>query len=145
MKKLSVVFILLSNLFLNSSCQKKDTVVVEIDQVLAPVSEDFWGTNFLYWIEDDASLADGKLARLLKENNCPVLRYPGGTVADNFHWKTATLDNTYMFPYESGEEESDFEEFMSFCAEVGAEPMLVVNTQSWFLKGKIDERCMYAS
>src|SRR5690554_1842776 len=107
MKKLSVVFILLSNLFLNSSCQKKDTVVVEIDQVLAPVSEDFWGTNFLYWIEDDASLADGKLARLLKENNCPVLRYPGGTVADNFHWKTATLDNTYMFPYESGEEESD--------------------------------------
>jgi hypothetical protein len=118
---------------------------VDINKSLAPISKDFWGSNFLYWIEDDASLTNDKLAGLLKEMPCTILRYPGGTVADNFHWKTATLDNVNMFPYESGEAESSFEEFMTFCKKVGAEPMLVVNTQSWFLKGKVDEGAQYAA
>ena len=134
-----------SCVFVQLFSQIIDKIVIETQQVLAPVNKDFWGTNFLYWIEDDASLADGKLARLLRENNCPVLRYPGGTVADNFHWKTATLDNELLFPYESGEAESNFEEFMAFCREVGAAPMLVVNTQSWFLKDKVDEGAQYAA
>lgn len=128
-----------SCVFVQLFSQTLDKIVIETQQVLAPVNKDFWGTNFLYWIEDDASLADGKLAHLLKANDCPVLRYPGGTIADNFHWKTATLDNEFLFPYESGEAESNFEEFMTFCKKVGAEPMLVVNTQAWFLKGKVDE------
>jgi hypothetical protein len=145
MRKSFVFLLFYFSLFLVAFSQKAERVVVESDKILAPVSKDFWGSNFLYWIEDDASLADGKLAQLLKENNCPVLRYPGGTVADNFHWKTATLDNPFMFPYESGEAESDFEEFMAFCRKVGAEPMLVVNTQSWFLDGKVEEGARYAA
>lgn len=145
MKK--IVFIILLSSFVVDGVvsQQQNKIFVDTKQVLAPVNKDFWGSNFLYWIEDDASLADGKLAQLLKENNCPVLRYPGGTVADNFHWKTATLDNPFMFPYESGEAESDFEEFMAFCRKVGAEPMLVVNTQSWFLDGKVEEGARYAA
>lgn len=118
-------------------------ISVDPSRVIAPVSEDFWGANFLYWIEDDESLKDGRLAAQLKEMGCSVLRYPGGTVADNFDWKTATLNDTNMFPYQSGDAESDFGEFMKFCSQVGAEPMLVVNTQWWFLHGKTEEgaRC----
>lgn len=120
-------------------------ITVNIHKVLSPVSPLFWGTNFLYWIEDDKSIADDKLAMLLKEINCPILRYPGGTAADNYFWKTGTLDNTFLYPYESGAAETDFEEFMTFCHKVGAEPMLVVNTQSFFLKGKVDEGAQYAA
>jgi alpha-L-arabinofuranosidase len=115
------------------------TVTVHLKDKVSGVSPQFWGSNFLYWVDDDASLANNKLAGLLREMPCNVLRYPGGTVADNFHWESATLDNVNKFPFESGKEESDFDEFMNFCKKVGAEPMLVVNTESWFLKGKVDE------
>lgn len=113
-------------------------VRVKPDEVLAPVNRLFWGTNFLFWVEDDEALADGRIERSMKNLPVRILRYPGGTVADNFHWKTNMLDNRNMFPYEEGPEQSDFDEFMAFCDRVGAEPMLVVNTQSWFLKDDIE-------
>lgn len=141
-KHYALIFALLLMNFLHAQTQK---ITVDINKTLAPISKDFWGSNFLYWIEDDESLSNDRLAKLLKEMPCNILRYPGGTIADNFHWKTATLDNVNMFPYESGEAESNFEEFMTFCKKVGAEPMLVVNTQSWFLKGKVEEGAQYAA
>lgn len=118
-----------------SSVKYEVTIYPEVPVV--PVSSMFWGTNFLFWIEDDEALADGRIENAMKSLPVRVLRYPGGTVADNFHWKTNMLDNNSMFPYEEGETESDFDEFMAFCRKVGAEPVLVVNTQSWFLKGDI--------
>ena len=120
-------------------------IVVRPDKSVAKVSPLFWGTNFLFWIEDDAALADGSIVKSLKELPCTMLRYPGGTVADNFHWRTNTLDNTAMFPYEEGGTESDFDEFMAFCGRVGAEPLLVVNTQSWYLKRDIEGGAREAS
>jgi hypothetical protein len=48
------------------------------------------------------------------------------------------LDNNAMFPYEEGGAKSDFDEFMAFCRGTGAEPVLVVNTQSWFLGGDVE-------
>ncbi len=132
-------------MLISLSLFSQEKVIVDTSKPLSKISHDFWGSNFLYWIEDDKSLANDKLAYLLKEMPCAILRYPGGTVADNFHWKTATLDNVNMFPFESGESESNFEEFMAFCKKAGAEPMLVVNTQSWFLKGKVDEGAEYAA
>lgn len=113
-------------------------ITVYSQEKTAKISPLFWGTNFLFWIEDDKALADGQIVKMLKDMECPVLRYPGGTVADNFHWKTGRLDNTSLFPYESGEEETDFDEFMVACKKIGAEPLLVVNTQSWFLKRDIE-------
>ncbi len=143
MKKLLPTTVILYFVFsLNAQTAK---ITVDINKSLAPISKDFWGSNFLYWKEDDASLANDKLAKLLKDMPCNVLRYPGGTIADNFHWKTAKLDNSYIYPYESSEAESNFDEFMTFCKKVGAEPMLVVNTQSWFMKGKVEEGAQYAA
>lgn len=120
-------------------------ITVNIQKVLSSVSPLFWGTNFLYWIDNDKSIADDKLAGLLREIHCSILRYPGGTAADNYHWKTSTLDNAFMYPYEGGAAATDFEEFMTFCHKVGAEPMLVVNTQSFFLKGEVDKGAQYAA
>lgn len=115
-----------------------DTVTIHISRPVAPVSDLFWGTNFLYWVEDDLALSDGLIENALKELPCTVLRFPGGTVADNYHWKTNLLHNSNMFPYEEGESQSDFDEFMGFCQRINAEPLLVVNTQSWALKGDIE-------
>jgi hypothetical protein len=116
---------------------------IDLDKKEREINPLFWGTNFLFWIEDDAALADGKIERSLKELPVKSLRYPGGTVADNFHWKTNSLSNKYRFPYEEGETETDFDEFMSFCNRINAQPVLVVNTESWQIakniKGGIQE------
>ncbi|MCH5598241.1 hypothetical protein [Niabella ginsengisoli] len=112
-------------------------ITVQTSESIHPITPAFWGTNFLYWIDDDASFSDGKLATAIKEANVKLLRYPGGTIADNFHWKTATLDNVNMFPYQSGEAETDFDEFMKVCKQTGAEPMCVLNTESWAVKNDI--------
>lgn len=115
-----------------------DIVYVDISQKTAPVNELFWGTNFLFWVEDDAALADGLIEQALKDLPCRILRFPGGTVADNYHWKTNLLHNSNLFPYEEGDPQSDFDEFIAFCRRTGAEPLLVVNTQSWALEGNIE-------
>lgn len=117
--------------------QAPEQVRIYLDDAIADISELFWGTNFLFWIEDDASLSDGKIEKAMKGLPIRLLRYPGGTVADNFHWETNRLDNRFMFPYEEGQGETDFDEFMAFCTNVDAEPMLVVNTQSWALKNDL--------
>lgn len=117
---------------------KEPQVTVMPGETVARISDLFWGTNFLFWIEDDEALSDGKIEEAMKDLPVRLLRYPGGTVADNFHWETNLLDNHFMFPYEEGPGESDFDEFMSFCSRVGAEPLLVVNTQSWALKDDVE-------
>ena len=140
MKRLFSFFLVVLSFLLAgsmSSAEECPEIVIAPDEPIAGVSDLFWGTNFLFWIEDDASLSDGKIEAAMKDLPIRLLRYPGGTVADNFHWKTNLLDNHFMFPYEEGPDESDFDEFMSFCSKVGAEPMLVVNTQSWALKDDI--------
>jgi len=102
------------------------------------VSPLFWGTNFLFWLENDQALQDGKIEQSLKNLPVSVLRYPGGTVADNYHWETNLLANNNRFPYEEGNTQSDFDEFMDFCQRVQAEPILVVNTESWQIAQNID-------
>lgn len=122
----------------DSAKAASDSVQIHISEKLAPVNDLFWGTNFLFWVEDDQALADGAIEKALSDLPCRMLRFPGGTVADNYHWKTNLLHNHNMFPYEEGDAESDFDEFMAFCTRVGAEPLLVVNTQSWALEGDIE-------
>lgn len=112
-------------------------VSVNTAKAIHQIDPNFWGANFLYWIEDDSALADGKILNDLKKANVKLLRYPGGTVADNFHWRTATLDNTNMFPYESGAAETDFDEFMAACKKVGADASCVLNVESWFARNDV--------
>ncbi|MCX6309083.1 MAG: hypothetical protein NTY32_09760 [Bacteroidia bacterium] len=111
---------------------------VNLNQKVTTINPLFWGTNFLFWIEDDAALQDKKIETSIKDMPCTILRYPGGTVADNFHWKTNMLENINRFPSEQGASESDFEEFIAFCRRVNAEPLLVVNTESWWINSDLD-------
>jgi len=97
----------------------------------------FFGVNSLFWITDDKARADGKIAAHLKEMGCTLIRFPGGEVADNYHWRTNRLDNTKDFPYQEGPEQLDFDEFIAWARAIGAEPSCVVNLESGFLHGDV--------
>jgi len=160
MKKINLFICLASLLLLTTFCTQKNEVqnivsdnssignndttgikksfTVNINQTAGKINPLFWGTNFLFWIENDAALLDNKIENSLKNLPCTVLRYPGGTVADNFHWKINTLGNIYIYPYQQGTAQTDFDEFMAFCSRVGAEADLVVNVDSWCINQDID-------
>jgi len=110
-------------------------------EVIGKIDHRFFGANLLYWIDTKKDLADDRFKTLLKDLPVTVLRYPGGTVADNFHWKTTTLDNPNRFPYETRGEMANrttFDDFMALCARTGAAPLVVVNTESWVLHNDIE-------
>lgn len=124
-------------------------IIIDTRKPIRDIDPHFWGANFLFWIDDDKSFADGTLEVFLKDCGITMFRYPGGTVADNFHWQTASLNCKGKFPYVDGDGTTDFDEFMAICKRTGIEPSLVVNTESWFAKndieGGIKEACAWVA
>lgn len=85
--------------------------------------------------------AEGKsinkdVVELIKQVAPPVIRYPGGNFASDYHWEdgigpTEARPNCYNRAWHV--EESNrvgTNEFLQFCRNVGAEPLLVVNDGS---------------
>lgn len=112
-------------------------VTVHADRVIREIDPLFFGVNSLFWIEDDPSRADGRIAKQLREMPCTLLRYPAGEAADNYHWKTHKLDNPKKWPSRETPENMDTDEFMAWCRQIGAEPIFVVNLESSYLRGNV--------
>jgi len=72
--------------------------------------------------------------KLLKELNAPIYRWPGGNFVSGYDWRDGLGDRDKRPPRKNpawtGVEHNDFglDEFVIFCREVGAEPLIVVNS-----------------
>ncbi|MCX5357719.1 cellulose-binding protein [Streptomyces sp. NBC_00124] len=70
----------------------------------------------------DDHMGDAKVTSLMKGAGVRQLRYPGGSGADDFHWKTHTMGNGgWIVP------NTDFDSFMATAKKVGAQPILTAN------------------
>jgi alpha-L-arabinofuranosidase len=79
------------------------------------------GANTAAW---DSNLTDAEIPRLLSNAGLQVLRYPGGSTSNNYHW----LSNTPDDPNQGGTvPESNFDAFMSVIRTTGAQAMVTVN------------------
>lgn len=110
-----------------------------------PVQPTFFGANLLFWIDDDASLARPELKDSLAKAGIRLLRFPGGTVADNYLWKENRLSRNDRFPYEDGSPTTDWREFLAFARAINVEPIFVVNTETFVREGRIEEGAAYAA
>ncbi|MEW6355379.1 MAG: hypothetical protein AB1696_03560 [Planctomycetota bacterium] len=117
---------------------RRSRVDVDATTVLREINPLFFGVNFLFMVEDDASRADGKIETLLREMPCRLIRYPGGEMADNYHWKTHRLDDPKKWPLREGPDTTDTDEFMAWCRRIGAAPIFVVNLESGFIHNDVD-------
>ncbi|NOY79483.1 MAG: hypothetical protein GXP31_00620 [Kiritimatiellaeota bacterium] len=113
-------------------------VRVTPQQVVRRINPLIFGANFLFMVDTDAALADGRVAEALRGIPCRLLRFPGGDVADNYHWKTHTLDNPKWWPTKQGPDTTDTDEFMAFRRKVGADAILVVDLESGFVHDNIE-------
>lgn len=87
------------------------------------------------WTDDGSQLRPDTLA-LIRALRPPVIRYPGGNFASGYHWEDGIgpkdkRPRRYDAAWQSWESNQvGTDEFMAFCAEVGADPFLVVNDGS---------------
>ncbi|GGS71706.1 alpha-L-arabinofuranosidase [Planobispora rosea] len=94
------------------------TVTVNARAALATVPETGIGTNHAIW---DANLGTDATADLLKDAGMKLLRYPGGSYSDIYHWADHTAPGGYVAP------DTDFDTFMRGVRRTGAQPMVTAN------------------
>jgi len=86
--------------------------------VLSPIAV---GANAAAW---DSNLVDRGVANLLEDASIQLMRYPGGSVSDNYHWSSNTPDD----PNAGGTDPAaNFDAFMSVVARADSHAMITVN------------------
>jgi hypothetical protein len=94
------------------------TVTVNTRAGLATVAETALGVNHAIW---DTELGTNAVSDLLKNAGVRMVRYPGGSYGDIYHWETHTAPGGYVAP------NTDFDTFMAGAQRVGAQPMIIAN------------------
>ncbi|WP_328475909.1 cellulose binding domain-containing protein [Actinoplanes sp. NBC_00393] len=93
-------------------------VDVDVRAGLATVGDVALGVNHAIW---DKELGTTAVSDLLKDAGVQMLRYPGGSYADIYHWRDHTAPGGYVAP------NTDFDTFMAGAQRTGAEPMIIAN------------------
>ncbi|MEV0386012.1 cellulose binding domain-containing protein [Nonomuraea sp. NPDC050643] len=93
-------------------------VTVNARAALAKVPETGLGTNHAIW---DTNLGTNETADLLKSAGMKLLRYPGGSYSDIYHWADHTAPGGYVAP------NTDFDTFMGGVRRTGAQAMVTAN------------------
>src|SRR5690242_13052595 len=93
-------------------------VTVNAGQGLGTIPDTAYGLNSAIW---DANMNTADTQDLVKAAGIGLLRYPGGSYGDIYHWKTHTAPGGYVAPG------TDFDSFMGTVRKVGAQPILIAN------------------
>ncbi|MCC5575818.1 cellulose binding domain-containing protein [Microtetraspora sp. AC03309] len=93
-------------------------VTVNARAALATVPETGIGTNHAIW---DSNLGTDETADRLKDAGVKLLRYPGGSYSDIYHWADHTAPGGYVAP------DTDFDTFMRGARRTGAQAMVTAN------------------
>lgn len=97
------------------------TVVVQAKSNLGQLSPIAIGINAAAW---DSNLIDANVPGIIADANLRVMRYPGGSTSNNYHW----LSNTPDDPSQGGTDPTaHFDAYMSVVQAAGAQAMITVN------------------
>ena len=77
-----------------------------------------YGLNSAVW---DSQMNVPAVQDLLGQAGVGMLRYPGGSYGDIYHWQTNTAPGGYVAPG------TDFDSFMGTVKKIGAQPILIAN------------------
>lgn len=84
----------------------------------AVVPDTALGVNHAIW---DTNLGTNQTSDLLRAAGVRMVRYPGGSYADIYHWEDHTAPGGYVAP------NTDFDTFMAGARRMGAQPMIIAN------------------
>jgi alpha-N-arabinofuranosidase len=114
-------------------------VEIDADRVIRDIPVSLYGTN-VEWIESGQGLWDSRFDRLApgivraaQEAKVSLVRFPGGTFSDYYHWKDGTgprQNRPSTVPLPGGKATKHWmgtEEVFSFAGEIDAKVLLTVN------------------
>ena len=99
-----------------------------------------FGAHLLFNKATDDVRSKPAFLRSLESIPVSNLRFPGGTIGDNYLWreeKTARSD-WFPFDYQASQNDLDFDEFMAVARCIGAQPTIVLNLRTWVARGDIE-------
>ncbi|MDD5277560.1 MAG: hypothetical protein PHR16_15960 [Methylovulum sp.] len=104
-------------------------------------SRHVFGANMLFFTEPDTLRKQPDYQTMLKPLGLGNLRFPGGTVADNYHWASGKVDDPTRRPvgHVGSAEDLGFDEFMALANSMAAEPSIVLNYLSWVEKDRLQQ------
>ncbi|GAA3437579.1 cellulose binding domain-containing protein [Kutzneria kofuensis] len=94
------------------------TVTVNARSGLSTVSDTAIGVNHAVW---DSQLGTNEVADLYAKAGVGMMRYPGGSYGDIYHWKDNTAPGGYVAP------NTDFDTFMGGVRRAGAQPIIIAD------------------
>jgi Cellulose binding domain/Fibronectin type III domain len=94
------------------------SVTVNANENLGAIPSTAYGLNQAVW---DSEMNSSASVNLLSQAKVGMMRYPGGSYGDIYHWQTNTAPGGYVAPG------TDFDSFMSTAKAVGAQPILIAN------------------
>lgn len=102
-----------------ASAQTAATVTVNAASSRGTIPAAAFGVNTAVW---DGALLDASVPNLLKQAGTTMLRFPGGSTSDQYHWQTNSATNGgYANP------SNTFDAFMGIAQAAGAAPLITVN------------------
>src|SRR5438270_209208 len=93
-------------------------VTVNTLEGLGAIPATGYGLNSAVW---DSQMNVPAVQGLLGQAGIGMLRYPGGSYGDIYHWQTNTAPGGYVAPG------TDFDSFMGTVKTIGAQPILIAN------------------
>jgi hypothetical protein len=96
-------------------------VTIDVHSSLGTIPATAFGLNTAVW---DGRLLDPDLPAMLRQAGTRMLRFPGGSTADAYHWQTNSLtrgQDGYVDPHNT------FDAFMGVARQTNAQTMLTVN------------------
>lgn len=152
-KEISLIIVI--SMILGTGCKPKTTgIMINVypDSVLADVSHHPVGINLDYFMDDDKYLKpERSTADALRAMGVKYLRYPGGNKSDFYFFSKPPWEKSDPTLARTGKgavggrqkvlknfnefavDVLDFDEFMSMCREVGAEPVICVAADEYLV------------
>lgn len=93
-------------------------VSVNANEGLGTIPDTGYGLNSAVW---DSQMNVPAVQNMLSQAGVRMLRYPGGSYGDIYHWQTNTAPGGYVAPG------TDFDSFMGTVKQIGAQPMLIAD------------------
>lgn len=123
-----------------SAAEFRAEIIIDSSRPIGPVNRLILGNN-VQWVDrgDELLRAEGKgmseaMIDKARATGVTLLRYPGGSLADLYHWRDGLGDlpqrgrNEHFYSGRKQTVELGTQEFLEVCEAVGAMPMITVNT-----------------
>ena len=121
---LCVLFAPIALLAVPAQAQTPVTVTVNATSSLGKIPAADHGVNTTV---NDYAMADPAVPGLLQNIGMNALRYPGGIIADTFHWTNDTTVDGHGKVTDWTPFNTTFDQFMTLANKVGASPVITVN------------------